>query len=135
MWRYFCSLPSNTHGGIDLSNFWASPCPPPRLRLFPGELLPFLSLKLWHVFVFLFLEWESISNLARLHTPPLDFSKPNTALDSFVSRPMCVSLRLLWGAPRAPRPLEYMILMDNPRLAAFEMNHVMRGMHEVARAS
>ena len=41
---------------------------------------------------------------------PLSYVQKNAALDVFVSRPMCVSLRFLWDANWAPRPLEYMAL-------------------------
>ena len=57
----------------------------------------------------------------------------NTALDVFVFRPMCVSLRFLWGANRAPRPLEYMALIADHVL--LEMSYVTPGMPGVARAS
>eukprot|EP00614_Pseudopedinella_elastica_P038355 CAMPEP_0181270254 /NCGR_PEP_ID=MMETSP1097-20121128/6665_1 /TAXON_ID=35684 /ORGANISM="Pseudopedinella elastica, Strain CCMP716" /LENGTH=56 /DNA_ID=CAMNT_0023370395 /DNA_START=1 /DNA_END=167 /DNA_ORIENTATION=- len=45
---------------------------------------------------------------------------------------MCVSLRFLWGAHWAPRPIEYMALpVHNTWL---EMIYVKLGMQEVARA-
>ena len=43
---------------------------------------------------------------SRLRNPPLDYVQPNTALVFFALRPMFVSPRVLWGEPRAPRPLE-----------------------------
>ena len=70
----------------------------------------------------------------RLCNPPLDCVQPNTASDFLVSRLMCVSRRFLWGAPRASRPRVHGSHC-RPCLDAFEMSHVMREMHEVARTS
>ena len=95
--------------------------------MFLGELWAFLSFDCCTVFVFSFLEWESIPSLApvrfvvfrrgashqfyTISQPPLGYVQQNTAFSFFVSRAMCVSLGFLWGAQRAPRPLEYMVLL------------------------
>ena len=105
----------------------------------PGELWPFLSSHCRLVFGFPFLEWEIRTKFGRdpfccpqvsclmssaapgrlrpfgeldatLH-PPLGSDQPNAALDFIVSRPMCVFLRFLGGAPGASRPLGYMALI------------------------
>ena len=67
-----------------------------------------------------------LGELATTPQPPLSSLtsvEQNTALDVVVSRPMCVSLRCLWGTHRAPRPLKYMVvIVDHVWL---EMNYVM----------
>ena len=41
---------------------------------------------------------------------------------------MCDLPRFLWGAHRAHRPLEYMVVIADD-VTALVMNYVMRGMH------
>ena len=49
----------------------------------------------------------------RFRNTTLDYAQQNTAIDFFVSRFICVSLRCLWSAHRALRPLGYMVLIDD----------------------
>ena len=135
----YYSLPCSINTTKKLQKL-ASPHPPPRLGLSPGELWTFLSFNPDLYLFCLFLEWESGPNLApapfdvpksrashirknfldscrsmswiRLRNPPpWTSAQPNTALDYFISRPICVSFSFLLGAPRAPRPLECIFLL------------------------
>ena len=95
--------------------------------------LPSGSVRIWHP------RERSVTSLrlmswTRLRTPPLGSVQQNTALYFVGSSPMCDSLSFLWDAHRAPCPLEYMVLIVD-HVTALVMNCVMRGMHEIARAS
>jgi len=76
-----------------------------------------------------------LGELDTIPQPPLSlftYVQKNATFDVFVSRPMCVSLRFLWDAHWAPRPLQYMVLPVDHIWA--EMIYVVPCMNGVARA-